>query len=139
MFVDTLPPTLKALSEFVTSYSTKIDFYNLFSNARLLQQLTLSNIVVNPSSGSTVQIPDKDQSAWIEVVVSGTLSTLSIAFPTNSSCIDSQEVLITSNNTITTLTLIAPNSSFSVVVVALAANTAIRYKYSKASNIWYKI
>jgi hypothetical protein len=138
-FVDTLPPTLKALAECAQSYALKIAFYNLFGNARLLQQLELSNIKFNPANGSTVQVPDTAQSAWLEIVSNIPLAALTIQFPTNSSCNDGQEVLILCNNIVTAITLTAPGATFNTTISSAAANIAYKFKYSKVSNLWYRL
>jgi hypothetical protein len=134
-----IPPTQVQLSTFLNSVDLISRFYNLFASVRILQQANLLNAHYTPTSGATVQITDSAQSYWAEILAVGTIATLTLIFPSKVSLNDGQEVLITTNQAVTALTLTAPGSNFNVAITTLAINSATRFKYSLSSNIWYKI
>ena len=134
-----IPPTQSQLSTFLNSFDLISRFYNLFVSVRTLQLSTLVVQQANPVNGDTIQVVNSAQSAWLEILSGVALASLTIVLPSQVSLNDGQEILITSNRTITTLTLTAPGSIFNVTVSTLTANTSIRFKYSLSSNIWYKI
>jgi hypothetical protein len=70
----------------------------------------------------------------------GTLATGTITLPLNTGVPDGTEVLITSTQTVTALT-IAPNNASAVFgnVLTLSAGAAVRYRFYQATNSWYAI
>jgi len=134
-----IPPIQSQLSTFLNSFDLIDRFYNLFVVARNLQQLQPVNSKFSPLSGTVLTFKINSQSYWIEIIPAGTIATLTIIFPDVGGLIDGQEIILTTTQAISALTLTAIGTSFNIPVTTLAANASVRFKYSKSSNVWYKL
>lgn len=87
----------------------------------------------------TVPTPVSDQQ-WILLQPAGPLAAGTITFPLNTGVPDGTEVLITTTQTITALTL-AVNGAAAIfgAVSTLIAGAAIRYRFYQPTNSWYAI
>ena len=67
-----------------------------------------------------------------------TLAAYTITMP--AAPLDMQDIVLSTTNTITTLTLNANSGqSISGAITTLAANTGVRYRYRVATSTWYKV
>lgn len=87
----------------------------------------------------TVPTPVSDQQ-WMLLQPAGPLAAGTITFPLNTGVPDGTEVLITTTQTITALTL-AVNGATAIFgsVSTLIAGAAIRYRFYQPTNSWYAI
>jgi hypothetical protein len=94
-----------------------------------------------PGSGANITVPTpvSDQQ-WMLIQPAGPLAALTITFPLNTGVPDGTELLITSTETITALTLsINGASAIFGGVTTLPAGTAVRYRFYQPTNSWYSI
>jgi hypothetical protein len=102
---------------------------------------TLSVNLFVPGSGFNITVPTPvSQQQWVLLQPAGLLASGTITLPLNTGVPDGTEVLITSTQTITTLT-IALNGASAVFgnVLTLSAGAAVRYRFYQATNSWYAI
>jgi len=94
-----------------------------------------------PGTGFNITVPTPvAEQQWMLLQPAGPLATGTITFPVNTGVPDGTELLITSTQTITTLTLdINGASAIFGAVVSLAAGAAVRYRYYQPTNSWYGI
>jgi hypothetical protein len=92
-----------------------------------------------PGSGANITIPTPvSQQQWMLLQPAGPLAALTLTFPLNTGVPDGTEVLITTTQTITALTL-ALNGATAIYgsVATLPAGGAIRYRFYQPTNSWY--
>jgi hypothetical protein len=93
-----------------------------------------------PLAGFSLDVPQPIASQWMILQPVSTLASGTITLPLNTTTPDGTEVLITSTQIITTLT-IGPNGAANVfgAPTTLAANGFARLRYVAATNSWYRI
>jgi hypothetical protein len=93
-----------------------------------------------PLAGFSLDVPQPAASQWMILQPVSTLASGTITLPLNTTTPDGTEVLITSTQIITTLT-IGPNGAANVfgAPTTLAANGFARLRYVAATNSWYRI
>lgn len=94
-----------------------------------------------PGSGANITVPTPvSQQQWMLLQPAGPLAALTITLPLNTSVPDGTEVLITTTQAITALT-IDINSATAIFggVTTLPAGAAIRYRFYQPTNSWYAI
>jgi hypothetical protein len=93
-----------------------------------------------PLAGFSLDVPQPIASQWMILQPVSTLASGTITLPLNTTTPDGTEVLITSTQIITTLT-IGPNGAANVfgAPATLAANGFARLRYVAATNSWYRI
>jgi hypothetical protein len=94
-----------------------------------------------PGSGANITVPTPvSQQQWMLLQPAGPLAALTITLPLNTGVPDGTEVLITSTQAITTLT-IDINSATAIYggVATLPAGAAVRYRFYQPTNSWYAI
>ena len=102
---------------------------------------TLSVNLFVPGTGFNITVPTPvSEQQWMLLQPTGTLATGTITLPLNTGVPDGTEVLITSTQNITALT-ISLNGASAVFgnVVTLSAGGAVRYRFYQATNSWYAI
>jgi len=102
---------------------------------------TLATNLYVPATGFNQTVPTPvAQQQWMLLQPAGTLATGTITFPLNTGVADGTEVLITSTQTITTLTLAANGASnIYGAVTTLTAGGFVRYRFYQPTNSWYRI
>lgn len=99
------------------------------------------NFYPGPTTGFSIAVPSPAaEQQWMILQPAGTLATGTITLPLNTSTLDGAEVLITSTQQITVLTL-SLNGAAAVIgaPTGLTAGGAIRLRYYTSSNTWYSI
>jgi hypothetical protein len=102
---------------------------------------TLATNLFTPGTGFNIAVPTPvAQQQWMLLQPAGTLASGTITLPLNTGVPDGTEVLITSTQTVTALT-IALNGASAVFgnVLTLSAGAAVRYRFYQATNSWYAI
>jgi hypothetical protein len=94
-----------------------------------------------PGSGANITVPTPvSQQQWMLLQPAGPLAALTITFPLNTGVPDGTELLITSTQAITALTLdINGATAIYGGVITIAAGNAIRYRFYQPTNSWYAI
>jgi len=136
-----LTPSNSQLSTFLNSNDLINRFINLFAVARNEQQLSLKNIKVVPVDGGSYDVIESGQSLWLEFSPTSVITGgFTVTLPNVDNLIDGQEVFLTTVYTINPILLLSPGAAFNMGFTSLAANAAgVRFKFSKASGIWYRM
>lgn len=102
---------------------------------------TVSTNLYVPTTGFSIAVttPVSEQQ-WVLLQPAGTLASGTITLPLNTSTPDGTEVLITSTQTITALT-ISPNGAVAINgnPATLSAGAAVRLRYYQSTLSWYAI
>lgn len=116
--------------------STLLTFIqNNFTNPAFVEDARI------PVTGQNVIIADNSKNARLILTPAGTLATLTITLPLNTNAADGQEVLVTSTQIITALT-IAGNGATAVngaPTTMAAANGFFKLRFSKPQDSWYLV
>lgn len=102
---------------------------------------TLSVNLYVPGSGFNITVPTPvSQNQWMLLQPAGTLATGTITLPLNTGVPDGTTVLITSTQTISSLT-IALNGASAIfgAVTSLTAGSATAIRFYQPTNSWYQI
>lgn len=102
---------------------------------------TLSTQLATPSTGFNVaiQTPVSEQQ-WLILQPAGTLAAGTVTLPLNTQTPDGTEILVTSTQVITTLTLALNGAAAAYgAPTTLAANGFFRVRFYAATNSWYRI
>ena len=136
-----LTPSNSQLSTFLNSNDLINRFINLFAVARNEQQKSLKNIKVVPVDGGSYDVIESGQSLWLEFSPTSVITGgFTVTLPNVDNLIDGQEVFLTTVYTINPILLLSPGAAFNMGFTSLAANAAgVRFKFSKASGIWYRM
>ncbi len=94
-----------------------------------------------PGNGFNITVPTPvSQQQWMLLQPAGPLAAGTITFPLNTGVPDGTELLITTTQTITALTLdINGAAAIFGGVVTLNAGNAIRYRFYQPTNSWYSV
>ena len=136
-----LTPSNSQLSTFLNSNDLINRFINLFAVARNEQQLSLKNIKVVPVDGGSYDVIESGQSLWLEFSPTSVITGgFTVTLPNVDNLIDGQEVFLTTVYTINPILLLSPGAAFNMGFTSLTANASgVRFKFSKASGIWYRM
>lgn len=104
---------------------------------------TMATNIYTPTTGFNLTVPTPiAQQQWMLLQPAGTLAAGTITLPLNTSTPDGTEVLVTTTQTITSLT-ISPNGAAQLYGFtnpgALNAQDYFRLRYVAATNSWYRI
>ena len=91
----------------------------------------------SPLTGTTITIADGVR--WLGLTPAGTIATLTVNLPVSTNLIDLQEILISSSQTVTALTLGGNGSTINSAATTIAAGSFLRYKYSSTNTTWYRV
>ena len=102
---------------------------------------TLATNVYTPTTGFSIAVPSPvSQQQWMLLQPAGTLASGTITLPLNTITPDGTEVLITSTQIITTLTIGTNGASNAFgAPTTLAANGFARLRFVQSQNSWYRI
>lgn len=102
---------------------------------------TLATSIYTPTTGFSIAVPSPvSQQQWMLLQPAGTLASGTITLPLNTITPDGTEVLITSTQIITSLTvgLNGASNAFGAPTT-LAANGFARLRFVQSQNSWYRI
>ena len=102
---------------------------------------TLATSIYTPTTGFSIGVPTPvAQQQWMLLQPAGTLASGTITLPLNTITPDGTEVLITSTQIITSLTvgLNGASNAFGAPTT-LAANGFARLRFVQSQNSWYRI
>lgn len=99
-----------------------------------------------PLTGASLSIlpVTAGNSVWLLITPAGTLATLTVVLPGDGSTggslvADQQEVLVTSTQTLTSLTVSSVGKTVVGGPTTLSANGSFRLRYDAVTNAWYKV
>lgn len=93
-----------------------------------------------PTTGFSLPVPTPTQSQWMQLQPAGTLATGTITLPLNTLTPDGTEVLITTTQTVTALTIALNGATAaSGAPTTLAANGFARMRFITTRNSWYRV
>ncbi len=98
---------------------------------------TFIKTAIAPEAGDTKAVPDDSNNSWMRMAPAGTLATLTIKFPTLANCADGQEILITSTQIVTTLTVNGNGATVNGAADTSATNWFTKYRFSTDDSAWY--
>jgi len=87
----------------------------------------------------TVPITDSSSSVWLVLTPSGTLATGTITLPAVGNCVESQEILVSSSQTVTTLTINANGGTVVGAPTTLTATAPFRLRFEPVLKTWYRV
>ena len=87
----------------------------------------------------TVPITDSSSSVWLVLTPSGTLATGTITLPAVGNCVESQEILVSSSQTVTTLTINANGGTVVGAPTTLTATVPFRLRFEPVLKTWYRV
>ena len=148
-------PTIIQLSPTPISTGDQIPFFSLQNgDARRVpvsallsyfqQQFAAPTMAVNlfvPSTGFSIAVPTPvSEQQWMLLQPVSTLATGTIVLPLNTSTPDGTEVLLTSTQTITSLTVSLNGAANAFgAPTTLSAEGFARMRFYQATNSWYRI
>lgn len=97
---------------------------------------------VAPVTGFSITVAGDTATAdvWLMLLPAGTLAAGTVILPLASTCADGQEVLITSSQIITALTVSLNGASAGYgLPTAATANGFYRLRFSKLQNAWFRV
>lgn len=89
-------------------------------------------------NGQTVSATNDSTNQWVLLTPAGTIATGTVVLPISTGLVDGQEVMVTSSNTITALTI---NGNGSTVVggpTTIGATSPFKLRYNLLNTSWYK-
>jgi len=92
-----------------------------------------------PVTGQTLTITDDGLPRWLKMIPAGTLSTLAVTLPADENATDGQEILVTSTEVVTTLTINGNGATVNGAPSALTANGFFKLRYNALDVIWYRV
>jgi hypothetical protein len=93
----------------------------------------------SPISASTVAISGTNNSVWLVLTPTGTLASLTILLPQVAGCVENQEILVNSTQTLTSLTVNLNGATGSGVPTSLSANGFFRLRFEPVLKNWYRV
>jgi hypothetical protein len=96
-------------------------------------------IISSPIAGFNQQLAASTKSIWLILTPAGTLASGTVTLPPVASCFDGQEVLVTSTQQITALTIAGNGASLSGEPSSLGAEGFFRLRYNTLQETWYAV
>lgn len=93
----------------------------------------------SPISASTVAISGTNNSVWLVLTPTATLASLTILLPQVAGCVENQEILVNSTQTLTSLTVDLNGATGSGVPTSLSANGFFRLRFEPVLKNWYRV
>jgi hypothetical protein len=91
------------------------------------------------STGFTVTITDSSASVWLVLTPSGTMATGTITLPAVANCVESQEILVSSSQDVTALT-IGLNGALAVgAPTTISAGGFFCLRFEPILKTWYRV
>lgn len=91
------------------------------------------------ATGFSVNINDANYNTWLILTPTATFANGTIKLPTSTIAIHNQELLITTTQTITTLTINTNGASAVGLPATLAAGGFFRIKFEGVADVWYRV
>lgn len=89
-------------------------------------------------NGQTVSATDDSTNQWVLLTPAGTIATGTVVLPISTGLVDGQEVMVTSSNTITALTINGNGSTVEGGPTTIGATSPFKLRYNLLTTSWYK-
>jgi len=86
-----------------------------------------------------VQLNNAGNSVWLVLTPTGTFATGTLTLPAVANCVDRQEILVNSTQTVTALTIAANGATVTGGPTTIAANGFFRLRFDDVTNTWYRV
>ncbi len=91
------------------------------------------------ATGFTTNVYDGATSIWLILTPTGTMAVGTVKFPTSTNCVDRQELLINTTQTITALTINANGANIVGAPSTLTATSFVRFRFDAVTSTWYRV
>lgn len=91
------------------------------------------------ATGFSIQVNNASNSVFLLLTPTGTLAEGTLVMPLQANCIDRQEILVHSTQTITTLTINGNGSTLSGAPSTITAGGFFRMRFDNVNKIWYRV
>lgn len=91
------------------------------------------------ATGFTVTLPSNSNNQWLILSPTGAFAAGTITFPPIASLADNQEIIITSTQAITALTISGNGATVIGAPATVAQNGSYRFKYNLLGTAWYRL
>jgi hypothetical protein len=91
------------------------------------------------STGFTVPITDSSASVWLVLTPSATLAAGTITLPAVANCVESQEVLVSSSQIVTALTINTNGANIVGAPTTIVVGGFFRLRFEPVLNTWYRV
>ena len=91
------------------------------------------------STGFTVPITDSSASVWLVLTPSGTLAAGTITLPAVANCVESQEVLVSSSQIVTALTINTNGANIVGAPTTIVVGGFFRLRFEPVLKTWYRV
>jgi hypothetical protein len=92
-----------------------------------------------PLTGANIAITDSSASTELRIKPAGTIAALTVTFPASTNAVEGQEILMTSSQIVTTLTLAGNGSTIQGGATAFTAGGFARYRFDATFTQWIRI
>jgi hypothetical protein len=86
-----------------------------------------------------VQLNNDVNSIWLVLTPTGTLAAGTLTLPAVANCVDRQEILVNSTQTVTALTIAGNGATVTGAPTTIAANGFFRLRFDDVTNTWYRV
>ena len=90
-------------------------------------------------TGFSVQLNDDVYSVFLVLTPTGGFAAGTLVFPSKAKLVDKQEIMVTTTQAVTTLTITATGTSLIGAPTTLAANAFFRMRYDIINSTWYRV
>ena len=91
------------------------------------------------STGFTTNITDSSASVWLVLTPSGTLAAGTIVLPAVGNCVESQEVLVSSSQTVTALTVNTNGAAIVGTPTTISSGGFFTLRFEPVLKTWYRV
>jgi hypothetical protein len=91
------------------------------------------------STGFTVPITDSSASVWLVLTPSATLAAGTITLPAVANCVESQEVLVSSSQIVTALTINTNGANIVGAPTTIVVGGFFRLRFEPVLKTWYRV
>lgn len=91
------------------------------------------------TSGFTVNVNDANNSIWLVLTPTATMAAGTIKLPAVANCVNKQEILVCTMQTITSLTVNANGASIIGAPSTLTAGTFFKIRFDGVTSTWYRV
>ena len=91
------------------------------------------------STGFTTNITDSSASVWLVLTPSGTLAAGTIVLPAVANCVENQEVLVASSQTVTALTVNTNGATIVGAPTTISSGGFFTLRFEPVLKTWYRV
>lgn len=91
------------------------------------------------STGFTVNVTDSSAGIWLVLTPSGTLAAGTLVLPAVANCVENQEVLVASSQTVTALTVNTNGASIVGAPTTILSGGFFRLRFEPVLKTWYRV